>query len=106
MDVGPLRKCEHDCVGFVIGVDFEKSGCLKAFEKRKYFWQCLSRGEFGDSLGSLTNSMLGKFTGEHEADGSLDLSAGAVLGKARMSSRRCGKKIVLFSYTYRVAFLL
>jgi hypothetical protein len=36
----------------------------------------LSRGELGDSLGSLRDSMLGKFSRKHQANSSLDLAAG------------------------------
>ncbi len=36
----------------------------------------LGRRELGDSLGSLRNGMLGKFSGEHQTDGSLNLARG------------------------------
>jgi len=36
----------------------------------------LGRGEFGNCLGSLRNGVLGKFTWEHESDGSLNLAGG------------------------------
>ena len=43
---------------------------------------------FGDGLGALADSVLGQFTGQEEADGGLDLSAGdggtlVVVGQAR-----------------------
>ena len=40
------------------------------------FSTALSRRELGHSLCSLGNSMLGKLTGKHETDGSLDLPGG------------------------------
>jgi hypothetical protein len=36
----------------------------------------LRRGELGDSLGSLRDGVLGKFTRKHETDSGLDLAAG------------------------------
>ncbi len=35
---------------------------------------CLGGGELGDSLGSLRDGVLGKLSGKHEADSSLDLA--------------------------------
>jgi hypothetical protein len=35
---------------------------------------CLGRGELGNSLGSLRNGMLGKLTGKHKTNSSLDLA--------------------------------
>jgi hypothetical protein len=35
-----------------------------------------SRGELGDSLGALSDGVLGELTGEEETDGSLDLAGG------------------------------
>jgi hypothetical protein len=37
---------------------------------------CLSRGEFGDSLGSLRDGVLGELTGKHKTNGGLDFAAG------------------------------
>ena len=36
----------------------------------------LCRGELGDGLGTLGDGVLGELTGEHEADGGLDLPGG------------------------------
>ena len=38
--------------------------------------KCSSRGVLGDGLGAFRDGVLGELTGEEEADGGLDLSAG------------------------------
>ena len=66
-------------------MDFEKSGywCLSSAIDAdavlvpgcKAEMVCLGRGELGDSLGPLRNSMLRELTGEHKTDSRLDFSA-------------------------------
>jgi hypothetical protein len=54
---------------------------------------CLGRrGELGDSLGSLTDGMLGKLARKHEADSSLNLAAaegGLLVVSGKLAGFRC-----------------
>jgi len=51
-------------------VEVETSGGLRHISP-----QYLAAGELGDGLGSLRDGVLGQFSGEHEADGGLNLAA-------------------------------
>ena len=56
--------------------DFIKSCCFELFSKENpsALFVPLRGGELGDGLGSLRYGVLGKLTGKHETNGSLDLA--------------------------------
>jgi len=52
------------------------SGPKKGRFVEKVFSSLLAAGVLGDGLGTLTDGVLGKFTGQEQTDGCLDFSAG------------------------------
>ena len=58
-------------------------------------WKVHLRSELGDSLGALTDGVLGQLTGENKPDGSLDLS-GSYCGLLVVASQRGGLICNLF----------
>ena len=86
------------------GYQFHSFCRFGGLEKGRFWCKCcssnlLGAGVLGDSLGALTDSMLGQLTREEETDSSLDLSAGdggppVVVGKAGSLSSNTLKDVI------------